>query len=110
MSHRIFFGSALEDFSLDGSTAYLCTRILSFFSLLSLYFCHMSWGRKVQLRAQLSGGRERAASLGAAFLETQDLDVERAPGPSGECGLSNRESVAGSWSRLRAPPRQDCEL
>ena len=30
-SHRIFFGSALEDFSLDGSTVYLCTRVLFFF-------------------------------------------------------------------------------
>ena len=96
MSLRIFFGSALEDFSLDGSTTYLCRRILPFFSL-SYILVTWSCGTKVQLRAQLSGGRERAASLGAAFLETQDLDVERAPGPSGECGLSNRESVTGSW-------------
>ena len=96
MSLRIFFGSALEDFSLDGSTAYLCTRILSFFSLLSLYFCHMSCGRKVQLRAQLSGGRERAASLGAAFLETQDLDVERAPdqAASADCPTGSQSPAA----------------
>ena len=100
MSHRIFFGSALEDFSLDGSTAYLCTRILSFFSLslifLYFYFCNISCFRKVQLRAQLSGGRERAASLGAAFLETQDLDVERAPdqAASADCPTGSQSPAA----------------
>ena len=110
-SHRIFFGSALEDFSLDGSTVYLCTRILSFF-LFVLYFCHMSCGRKVQLRAQLSGAWEGKGGEPRRCFP-RDSRPGRGAGDqeSGECGLSNRESVTGCcWSRLRAPRRQDCEL
>ena len=82
-----------------------------FFFLFVLYFCHMSCGRKVQLRAQLSGAWEGKGGEPRRCFP-RDSRPGRGAGDqeSGECGLSNRESVTGGcWSRLRAPC-QDCEL
>ena len=72
----------------------------------------MSYGRKVQLRAQLSGAWEGKGGEPRRCFP-RDSRPGRGAGDqeSGECGLSNRESVTGGcWSRLRAPRRQDCEL
>ena len=82
-----------------------------FFFLFVLYFCHMSCGRKVQFRAQLSGAWEGKGGEPRRCFP-RDSRPGRGAGDqeSGECGLSNRESVTGGcWSRLRAPC-QDCEL
>ena len=97
MSHRIFFGSALEDFSLDGSTTYLCTRILPFFSL-SYILVTWSCGTKVQLRAQLSGAWEgKGGKPRRCFPRERDLAVERATkrAASADCPTGSQSPAAG---------------
>ena len=90
---------------------FIYARGFYLFFLFVLYFCHMSCGRKVQLRAQLSGAWEGKGGEPRRCFP-RDSRPGRGAGDqeSGECGLSNRESVTGGcWSRLRAPC-QDCEL
>ena len=90
---------------------FIYARGFYLFFLFVLYFCHMSCGRKVQFRAQLSGAWEGKGGEPRRCFP-RDSRPGRGAGDqeSGECGLSNRESVTGGcWSRLRAP-RQDCEL